>query len=118
MIFNPFLSFNIGDQLLLNPNPGEKMPIRALREYDTIGGFISAVLPNIYAFASIILFLVMIAGGFMFILGSNNDDPRKADQGKQAITSSLIGFLIIFTSFWIIRIIEIITGLDIFKSGV
>lgn len=108
------LALDIGSQLHLKPGQG----ISSFEEYDTIGGFISSVLPNIYTFAGIVLFIILIVGGFMFILGSGSDDPKKAETGKQAITASLIGFLIIFASFWIIRIIEIVTGLEIFSSGV
>jgi uncharacterized membrane protein len=78
------------------------------------GGFgqlISAILPTTLVIAAFILFIYMIVGGFMII--SSSGDAKKADEGKQALTNAIIGFVIIFTSYWIIQIIEIITGISI-----
>ena len=44
------------------------------------------------------------------IAGAGQDNPERAAKGKQAATSALIGFIIIFAAYWIIRLIEIITG--------
>ena len=44
-------------------------------------------------------------------------DPKKLSQGQKAITSAVIGFLIIFASYWIIKLVEVITGLNIFNPG-
>jgi len=73
--------------------------------------FISAILPNIYIVAGVILFLYMIFGGFILI--SSSGDAKKADEGKQVITNAIIGFAIIFVSYWIIQAITIITGIPI-----
>jgi heme/copper-type cytochrome/quinol oxidase subunit 4 len=80
----------------------------------TIGGFISAVLPNVFIIAGVILLLLLLFGGFMTIM--NSDNPEAQDKGKQAITSALIGFVIIFASYWIIQIIQVLTGVNILKS--
>jgi hypothetical protein len=53
----------------------------------------------------------MIFGGFLIISGGG--DSKKTDEGKQALTNAIIGFVIIFTSYWLIQIIEIITGIPI-----
>jgi len=39
-------------------------------------------------------------------------------KGGKTVAAALGGFLIIFLSYWIIRIIEVITGIDIFQSGI
>jgi len=72
---------------------------------------ISAILPTFYIVAGLILFVYMIVGGFM-VIGSSGDS-KKAESGKEAITNAIIGFVIIFASYWIIQIIQIITGLKI-----
>ena len=85
--------------------------------YGSIGELISAILPNIYVISGVILFILLIASGIMFIASAGQgENPEKAAKAKQAITTSLIGFLIIFASYWIIRIIEVITGLKIFGN--
>jgi heme/copper-type cytochrome/quinol oxidase subunit 4 len=71
---------------------------------------------NIYILAGIAIFFVLIYGGFMYIMGAGQADNKKIDQGKQAFTWGLIGLIIVFSSFWIIQIVKIITGLDILSG--
>lgn len=52
----------------------------------------------------------------MYIMGAGQADNKKIDQGKQAFTWGLIGLIIVFSSFWIIQIVKIITGLDILSG--
>ncbi len=95
-------SFKIGgDKSISQPSSG----------YSTIGGFISSILPNIYIVAGIILFFLLLFGGLITII--NSDNPEAQQKGKQVITAALIGFLIIFGSFWIIQIIQVLTGVNI-----
>ena len=104
------LAFNIGDQFLLRPD-------RPVKEIGTIGGIISTLLQNVYILAGIILFILLIVGGLGFIMGAGEDNPEKAKKGKQTITAALIGFAIIFCSYWIIKIIEIVTGINILNPN-
>ncbi len=87
------------------------------KTFPTIGKLISTLLPNIYILAGLLLFLLLIFGGFGIIMGAGGGDPQKTGQGTKAVTAALIGFLIIFLSYWIIQIIEVITGFKIFESG-
>ena len=72
---------------------------------------ISSILPNIYTVASLILLIYAVAGGFIFITAAGNTE--QAGKGKQIITNALIGFLIIFASYWIIQAVTVITGVPI-----
>ena len=109
------LALDIGKQFWVRPET--ETGIRGASGFGSIGEIISNLLPNIYTIAGIILFIILIVGGLMFMMGAGQENPEAAKRGKQAITSSLIGFLIIFCSYWIIKIIEIVTGLDIFNSN-
>lgn len=75
------------------------------------GNLISDILPTVMIVAGFILFLYLIFGGFLII--SSSGDSKKTDEGKQALTNAIIGFAIIFVSYWIIQIIEVITGISI-----
>jgi hypothetical protein len=83
------------------------------QSFATPGAFISLLLKNIFTLAGIILLALLVFGGLTFVIGAGSGDPKKTDQAKSTITNSLIGFLIIFASFFIIQIIEVITGLSI-----
>lgn len=103
-------ALNIGQDFWVKPNVG----IEGAEGFkEGIGGIISTLLQNIYVLAGILLFILLIIGGVVFIMGAGNDSPDQAKKGKQAITAALIGFVVIFSSYWIIKIIETITGLNI-----
>ena len=50
----------------------------------------------------------------MIILGAGKGESQQAEKGKKIVTNTLIGFLVIFLSYWIIQIVEIVTGIPIF----
>jgi hypothetical protein len=71
-------------------------------------------LSNAIVIAGIILLFLLLFGGLSVIMGAGQSNPQKTAQGKSALTSAVIGFIIIFFAYWIIRAIEIITGATIF----
>jgi len=79
--------------------------------FNNISSFVSSILPNVYIIAGIILLFLIIGAGFAIM--SSTDDPQKKGQGGKALTAAIVGFLIIFASYWIIQIIEKITGVPI-----
>ncbi|MCX6726116.1 MAG: hypothetical protein NT052_02265 [Candidatus Shapirobacteria bacterium] len=103
-------TIDIGKEFKINGETG-------IGQIGTVGNIISTLLQNIYVLAGIILFVLLIVGGLSFIMGAGEENPEKAKKGKQAITAALTGFVIIFCSYWIIRIIEIITGMNIFNPN-
>jgi len=107
------LAFKIGEEFKLGGEGG----IGEAAGYGSIGELISAILPNIYVFAGIILFILLIVGGLMVIINAGKGEQEGVQTGQKAITAALVGFLIIFASYWIMQIIEIITGIKIFESG-
>lgn len=86
------------------------------KTFTSFGGLISTILPNVYILAGVLLLILLIVGGFGVMMGTDQGDPRKTRDGTGAVTAAIIGFLIIFTSYWIIQIIEQVTGLKIFNS--
>ena len=84
-----------------------------IHRFETPGELISVILKNVYMFAGILLFVMVIIGGYSVIAGAGESDAKKTGGGKKTLTTALIGFLIIFGSYWIIKIIEKITGLFI-----
>jgi TRAP-type C4-dicarboxylate transport system permease small subunit len=81
--------------------------------YPTFGSLFSNILFNVYTFAAIILLGLLIFGGFNFIIGAGNQESGQMDKAKKAITSALAGFGIIFASYFIIQLIEAVTGAKI-----
>lgn len=80
-----------------------------------LADLVSLILSNAVAFAGIVMLFLMLGGGIAIIVGAGQNNPEASAKGKQAVTSAIIGFIIIFTAYWIIQIIELISGLDILK---
>lgn len=87
------------------------------KAFQTPAAFINRILPNVYLLAGIILFILVIGAGFMLIRGASEGEADQVGMGKQAATYAVIGFLLIFASFWIIRLVEAITGISILGGG-
>ncbi|KKQ24917.1 MAG: hypothetical protein US39_C0012G0022 [Microgenomates group bacterium GW2011_GWC1_37_12b] len=100
------ISFDIGTQLLGN----DTFP----RDPGSVGRFITAIASNAVVIAGIICVFMIIAGGFGMIAGAGGNNPQNAAKGRQAATAGVIGFLIIFAAYWIVQVVEIITGVTIF----
>ncbi len=86
-------------------------------ELKGLGDLAGLILQSAIIIAGVI-FLFLIAGaGFKIITGAGNNDPKSAGQGKQAFTYAIIGFFIIFATYWIIRIVEEMVGVKFFTNS-
>ena len=83
----------------------------------TIGSLVSGLLSNAVFFAGFIMFILIIAGGLGIIMSAGNSNPEGAEKGKKVITAAVIGFVIVFSAYWIIKITEKLTGIPILNSG-
>lgn len=78
----------------------------------TPGGIISKALGSfIFPIAGIILFVVLLLGGFQMLTGATNS--KSLDEGKQRITAAIMGFLLLFAAYWIAQLLELIFGIRI-----
>lgn len=96
---------------------GEKLKFQgasATTEYSGVGNLINNILPNIYIAGGVIIFFMIVMGGFTIL--SNAGNPDKIKDGGKTITSAIIGLLVLFASYWIIQIVQVVTGLPILNS--
>jgi Zn-dependent protease with chaperone function len=106
------MSVDIGEAFKISGDTGIGQP----DDYSSIGSFISKIIPNVYVVAGIILFALVLGGGFAILTSSGNPDQQ--NKGGNAVTAALVGFLIIFASYWLVQIVEHLTGVKIFDPGV
>lgn len=99
--------FNLGDQLLFQGST-------ATQQYSSANTLLNTILPNVYIIAGLIIFFMVVMGGFMII--SQAGDTHKAEDGKKIITSAIMGLAVLFASYWIIQIIQVVTGVPILNS--
>ncbi len=79
-------------------------------KFETFGGVFGTLLPQIFIFAGLLLFGYLLFGGFKYLTSSGDEDA--VEQAKKTITSAIIGMLIIFTSYWIMWILQTILGVS------
>lgn len=103
------MAVDLGEALQINSGTG-------IKKYETVSDLLSIILPNVYVIAGLILFFLLIAGGFVIM--TSGDNPEKQSKGAKAITASIIGFIVIFASYWIIQIIETVFGFSILNPGI
>jgi len=84
-----------------------------LKDASGISVYVSNIITGAISIAGIILLFILIAGGIGMIAGAGKSDPQTVEKGKKAATSALIGFIVVFCSYWIVKLIETITGLSL-----
>jgi hypothetical protein len=82
-----------------------------LKTGNSLGSIANSFLPTILQLAGVILFGMLVMGGFTMLAGAA--DKESQDKGKKMITSSLTGFVIIFLSYWIAQILQVIFKINI-----
>jgi len=78
---------------------------------NTVGDLVSLLLKISFVIAGIVVLFLFISAGFSIIAGSGRSDPEKTKKGQQAISSAVIGFVLIFVAYWIVRLLEVIIGI-------
>lgn len=79
-------------------------------ELDTPGEIVSRVLLFAFPLAGLILFFMLVWGGFEMIKDATS---KGMEAGRQRVTAAIVGFLLLFTSYWIIQIVEYVFGVVI-----
>ncbi len=107
MIHNLIAAVSIGNETPLGGSNG------TLDSYSNTSQLINPLLRNSLVIAGIIFLALIIFGGIGMIAGAGNNDPKKTEASQKTITSAVIGFIVIFSAFFIIQIIQVITGANI-----
>ena len=75
-----------------------------------IGDLVSLILGGSSSIAAVMIIVLLIGAGIGMIVASGQSDPESAEKAKKMATSAVIGALIIFFAFFIIRLIELVLG--------
>ncbi len=74
-----------------------------------IGQLMSKVILFLIPLGGVILFLILIWGGYDFLISRGN--PEKIKSARAKITTGLIGFFLLIVSYLIVRLISQVFGL-------
>ncbi|HKC04995.1 MAG TPA: hypothetical protein VKC54_03925 [Patescibacteria group bacterium] len=97
-------SVDIGNKFFGGSNPLGRNDLTG------IGGLVSLFLNISFVIAGVILLFFFILGGIGMIASAGQSDPQKAEQAKKTVTSALIGFIVVFASYWIVQLLGTLTG--------
>lgn len=80
-----------------------------------LANFINELISYLFPIAGLILFIMIVWGGFEMLTGAAN--KQSLDAGRQRVVAAIIGFLLLFSSYWLIQIIEAITKINIIGAS-
>jgi len=100
---------------ILNSPPYEipDYPVTANFKFQnsTLGEIISMALQYIYVLAGLSLLVMLILGGIQLMSAAGDEEAMKAGYGK--LKTAGIGFLIIFVSYFVVQLVEVVLGVKI-----
>ena len=118
-----FLFFLLYLSFLISPSPAHGISIPDVFPVFKFGGptgeggigqLVSVLLSNIYVLAGIAFLFMLVISGLMYVFGAGSEDPKKIQSAQQTMFWTLVGLAVIIASYWIIQVIEALTGVTIF----
>ena len=78
------------------------------------GYIISRLVTNIiFPISGLILFIQIIWAGFQVVQGGTTGNDNQVNSGKQRLISVIVGFLLLFASYWLWSLVELIFGIGV-----
>lgn len=94
---------NLNDSFILRPG------VKVSDVYDTPADLVNLITNNLMVVGGIIIIFMVILAGFKFL----GDTAKGKEEGLNIIKTALIGFILMFSAYWIVQIIQVITGTNI-----
>jgi len=82
-------------------------------QFTNLASVVSNALPFIYPIAGILVLAYFLWGGFEYL--TSMGDPKKAEAARGKLTNAVVGFVIIFTAYWIVQIVDYVFKLGVYK---
>lgn len=101
-------TFDMYDPLKIGNSGSANYP---KKDFSNPGKVISEALNYAFPLAGLILFVMIIWGGFEMLAGAAT--AKSKDAGRQRVTAAVAGFFLLFAAYWITQIIEVIFGVKI-----
>ena len=90
----------LSDKLILK----DGTPVKEV--FNSTDDMVNLIVKVVFVGAGIVLFLMIVMAGFSMIGG----DSKDKDKAKTTMTSAAIGFIVMFAAYWIMQIIQLLTG--------
>lgn len=91
-------------------NPLNMFGSATSRTLNSPGAIVSRLLTFAFPLAGLILFVMIVWGGFEMLTGATG---KGIEAGRQRVTAALVGFTLLFVAYWVFQIVEVIFGVVI-----
>lgn len=78
--------------------------------FTSLASLVTFLLPKVLLLGGIIFFIMVIIVGFGILKGAGSEDAQAKEKTKNYLTYGLVGLSIMFGAYWILQIINYITG--------
>lgn len=96
-------NIDLGSCLTLGKN---STPVSTV--YNDPADLVNIIVRNSFIVAGIIIFFLMIYSGYQFL----GKDAKGLDEAKSIMTAALAGLVVMFIAYWIVRILEVVLGMQ------
>lgn len=104
-------AIDIGKTFLGPSYGGSHGSLDPLQNLTGISYLVSLFLRIAFTLSGVILLFFFIMAGIGMIVGAGGSDPQKMEQAKKTATSAIIGFVVVFASYWIVKLIGQLIGM-------
>jgi len=106
----PSASINPSPFDLTNLNNEIRIEDTFFGKINSLGDLISAIIPYIFGIVGFILLLMIVFSGFQMLTSTGN--PKTMESGQKRLVNALIGFIIVFLSYWIVKFVGQMLGIE------
>lgn len=83
-----------------------------LKTFGSIGSLVTLFVRGAFVLSGLVILIFFIMAGIGMIQGAGEGNAQKMEQAKATATSALIGFIVVFASYWIVKLIGQILNLQ------
>ncbi len=95
------VEISLSDKMILK----DGTPVKDV--FNSTDDIVNLIVKVVFVGAGVVLFVMIVMAGFSMIGG----DSKDKDKAKTTMTSAAIGFIIMFAAYWIMQIIQLLTGI-------
>lgn len=85
--------------------------VNPVAKFSNLADVLNLIMPLFMAGAGLVFFITLLIGALTIITAGGNSE--KFQTGKKKITFSIMGLIMVISSYFIVKLIEIIFGLDL-----
>lgn len=75
-----------------------------------VSSLVSLIVRGAFVISGLLILFFFLLAGFQIVAGAGSSNPESAKKGQQTASAAALGFAVVFVAYWIVRLIEVITG--------